>query len=195
VPRPKIHDDELRVRLLDRAGQLLSIEGPSALNLRRLATDVGTSTTAVYTLFGGKPALLRALYVEALDRFGRRLATIPRTDDSEEDLLRLARAYRDCARADPHLYSIMFAAPSTDGDQDVAEPPATTNPLWDRIFDGLGRDLSLAASPEVVATCLWATIHGLLSLELTGHLPADLDIDAHFDGAVRAAIRGWGSTT
>src|SRR5439155_11462777 len=37
VPRPRTHDDALRVRLLDRAGVLLSKEGMSALSLRRLA--------------------------------------------------------------------------------------------------------------------------------------------------------------
>ena len=58
MPRPKTHDDALRRRLLERAGELLSTEGPGAVSLRKIATDVNTSTTAVYSLFGGKPALL-----------------------------------------------------------------------------------------------------------------------------------------
>ena len=61
MPRSKIHDEALRVRLLDAAGALLAAEGPDALSVRRIATEVDTSTTAVYSLFGGKPGLLRAL--------------------------------------------------------------------------------------------------------------------------------------
>lgn len=194
MPRPKIHDDQLRVRLLDRAGELLSAEGPHALNLRRLAADVGTSTTAVYTLFGGKPALLRALYREAFDRLGERLAAVPRTEDLTHDLLRLAWAYRECALADPQLYSIMFTRSiprATPPERAIVESTATINPLRDRILTAVDEGMSLAAPAEVVAICLWATMHGLLSLELTGRVPPELDVERHFDEAVRAAIRGW----
>ena len=55
VPRPKVHDAALRARLLECAGATLSTRGLAALSLRTLAADVGTSTTAVYALFGGKP--------------------------------------------------------------------------------------------------------------------------------------------
>ena len=79
MPRPKTHDDALRRRLLERAGELLSTEGPAAVSLRKIATDVNTSTTAVYSLFGGKPALLEALYDEAFHRFGTHLAAVPVT--------------------------------------------------------------------------------------------------------------------
>ena len=61
MARPKVHDEVLRGRLLERARTLLSSQGPAALSLRTLAADVGTSTTAVYALFGGKPGLLEAL--------------------------------------------------------------------------------------------------------------------------------------
>ena len=47
MARPKVHDEVLRGRLLDRARTLLSTDGPAALSLRTLARDCGTSTTAV----------------------------------------------------------------------------------------------------------------------------------------------------
>jgi len=56
VPRPKVHDAALRLRLLECAGATLSTGGLAALSLRTLAAEVGTSTTAVYALFGGKRA-------------------------------------------------------------------------------------------------------------------------------------------
>jgi AcrR family transcriptional regulator len=70
VPRPKVHDAALRLRLLECAGATLSTRGLAALSLRTLAADVGTSTTAVYALFGGKPGLLAALHAEAFARLG-----------------------------------------------------------------------------------------------------------------------------
>ena len=73
MPRPKVHDAALRLRLLECAGATLSTRGLAALSLRTLAADVGTSTTAVYALFGGKPGLLAALHAEAFARLGARL--------------------------------------------------------------------------------------------------------------------------
>ena len=82
MPRPKVHDAALRLRLLECAGTALSTGGLAALSLRTLAAAVGTSTTAVYALFGGKPGLLEALHAEAFSRLGARLCAVPGTGSS-----------------------------------------------------------------------------------------------------------------
>lgn len=122
----------MRLRLLDRAGELLSAEGAKALSLRRLAADVDTSTTAVYSLFGSKPDLVSALYVEGFRRLQARMAAVERTGDAVEDLVRLGLAYRESALADPHLHSIMFtrAVPGFEPNEEVARlARATLRPL------------------------------------------------------------------
>jgi AcrR family transcriptional regulator len=164
VPRPKTHDQALRVRLLDRAGELLSSAGPEALSLRRLAADVGTSTTAVYSLFGGKPALVRELYVAAFQRFGARLTAVTRTGDPAEDLVQLGMAYRTAALAEPHLYLIMFtkAVAGFEPDREVAVQ--VLGPLVE-----VGRSTGLP-DPETAAMTVWGLVHGLVSLELNGNL-------------------------
>lgn len=164
MPRPKTHDEALRVRLLDRAGELLSSEGPEALSLRRLAADVGTSTTAVYSLFGGKPALVRELYVAAFQRFGARLTEAGRTGDPAEDLVQLGMAYRTAALAEPHLYLIMFtkAVAGFEPDREVAVQ--VLGPLVE-----VGRSAGLP-DPETAAMTVWGLVHGLVSLELNGNL-------------------------
>ena len=108
MARPRTHDEALRLKLLDRAGELIAEDGPKALSLRKLAADAGTSTTAVYSLFGSKPDLVNALYTEGFRRFGRRMAGTRLTGDPVDDLVALGTAYRASALADPHLYGIMF---------------------------------------------------------------------------------------
>jgi AcrR family transcriptional regulator len=194
VPRPRTHDDALRVRLLDRAGVLLSKEGISALSLRRLAADVGTSTTAVYSLFGGKPALVRELFVEAFHRFGSRLRAVPRTESAGEDLIQLGLAYRHSALADPHLYPIMFAniVPGFEPDEQVTEEAlAALTPLIDVVQAGIQDGVFVDVPAEIVVMSCWGIAHGLVSLELNGYAPEDLDLDASYERALRANLAGW----
>jgi AcrR family transcriptional regulator len=193
VPRPKTHDDALRVRLLDRAGELLSTQGASALSLRKLAADADTSTTAVYSLFGGKPALVRELYVEAFDRLGRRLHAVTPTGDPRTDLVRLGLAYRDSALADPHLYAVMFgdAIPGFEPDEDAhALALAALAPLQDTIATGVDTGVFTGPTEPMTMAC-WASVHGFVSLELTGALPSELDVASTYETALRNNLTGW----
>ncbi|MEJ2854554.1 MULTISPECIES: TetR/AcrR family transcriptional regulator [unclassified Saccharothrix] len=194
MPRPKTHDDALRVRLLDRAGELLSTEGPGALSLRRLASDVNTSTTAVYSLFGGKPALLDALYEEAFRRFGDRLAALPETGDPVEDIVRIGLTYRDSALADPQFYLVMFSkvVPNfTPSEETNAAAAETFTPLVANVRRAVESGLFVDAPHEHIALAMWGMVHGLVSLELNGNLPPGVEIAPAYESAIRAHIDGW----
>ncbi|HEV2783119.1 MAG TPA: WHG domain-containing protein [Actinophytocola sp.] len=197
MPRPRTHDDALRVRLLDRAGILLSAEGTGALSLRRLAADVGTSTTAVYSLFGGKPGLVKELFIEAFQRFGAHLLAVPRTDDPAEDLIQLGLAYRRSALADPHLYPVMFAniVPGFEPDEQVSrEAMIALTPLIEVVQDGIKEGVFVEVPTNLVVMSCWGIAHGMVSLELNGYAPEELDVDAAYERALRANLTGWRTT-
>jgi AcrR family transcriptional regulator len=164
------------------------------LSLRRLAADVGTSTTAVYSLFGGKPALVRELFVEAFHRFGGHLRAVPRTGDPGEDLIQLGLAYRRSALADPHLYPIMFAniMPGFEPDEQVGqEAIAALTPLIDAVRAGIDAGVFVGVSTSTLVMSCWGLSHGLVSLELNGYTPNDVDIDTAYERALRANLAGW----
>ncbi len=176
MARPKLHDEALRVRLLEQAVRTLSEVGPDGLTLRRLAADVGTSTTAVYSLFGGKPGLLNALFDEAFTRFGRRLAEVEYSDDPAADLLALALVYRDSALAEPHFYQVMFGPVGAEFDPDPESAERahdTFTPLVDAVRRAIEAGLLRDTDPTVIATSLWAGVHGLVTLEMRSLLPAE----------------------
>src|SRR3954454_5712789 len=112
VPTVKAHTADLATRLVDEAGRILSAEGVAALTLRRVATATGTSTMAVYTLFGDKQGLLAAMHREGFARLGEasRRATA-KHDDPLTALAMLGVTYRKTALASPHLYDLMFGRP------------------------------------------------------------------------------------
>ncbi|WP_028923782.1 TetR/AcrR family transcriptional regulator [Pseudonocardia acaciae] len=195
MARPKVHDEALRVRLLEQAVRTLSEEGPDALSLRKLAAQVGTSTTAVYSLFGGKPALLGAVYDEAFERFGRRLATIPPGDDPLADLAALGVVYRQSALADPHFYQVMFGPAGgsfTPGPESRTRAEATFRPLLDAVRRAIDAGVFRDEDPAVIAGSLWASVHGFVSLELRSLLPPTEDgPDELYRKAMVASSAGW----
>ncbi|GAA4620238.1 TetR/AcrR family transcriptional regulator [Saccharopolyspora hordei] len=194
MARPRAHDDALRVRLLDRAGELLSAHGPEGLSLRRLASDVDTSTTAVYSLFGGKPGLVRELYVEGFRRLGDRMEQVPRTDDPMADLHELGLAYRESALANPHFYSIMFgrAVPDFTPDEDaLAAALRSLRPLQDTIARGIERGVLVETDPDEIVFAAWALVHGLVSLELLGSAPAGEATSDRYHRALENGMAGW----
>jgi AcrR family transcriptional regulator len=102
-----LHADQ-RARLLEVAARLLEDAGPEALQARTLTAEVGTSTQAVYTLFGGMPGLFEALVADGFRRFGEHVAASPESDDPVADFFRKGRAYIEWALARPQLYRLMF---------------------------------------------------------------------------------------
>src|SRR3954468_19161786 len=88
---------QLRDALIAAAARLVATEGPSALTLRRVAEEVGTSTMAIYTHFGGMPELRRAVRREGYASLAAAGAGVEETDDPVYDVAMLGRVYNELA--------------------------------------------------------------------------------------------------
>ena len=85
--RPREHDDATAAALLAAAERILDQDGLGALSLRRLAEAAGTTTRAVYSLFGNKDGLIVALSRRAFELLGEAISTLPATADPAADLV------------------------------------------------------------------------------------------------------------
>jgi AcrR family transcriptional regulator len=161
---------DVRSRLVAAAAKLLAEGGPDGVSVRRVASEIGTSTMAVYTHFGGKPELLRAVSVEGFRNLARRLAEVEPTDDPVADIGAMARAYRRNALDDPHLFAAMFGrnvAEVMATDDERIEALATFITLVDTVQRAIDAGRFTAAAPaDEVALELWSGIHGLCCIEL-----------------------------
>lgn len=194
--RPRLHNEGMRQRLLDVAAERVSRQGADALSLRTLAAAAGTSTAAVYSLFGGKAGLLAALHERAFRRFGAKQAAVGVSDDPVEDIVRLGLAYRESALADPHGYQVMFGGdvlPDQVGPELGRAAAETFLPLLEAVRRAVDAgSFPDTVSPESIATAMWANVHGLVSLELGRFLPPQAgDPGEVFEAAIRANVRGW----
>ncbi len=163
---------DVRRRLVEVAADLLSEEGPAALSARRLARETETSTMAVYTHFGGMPALVRAVVAEGFARLYERVAEVEPSDDPLADLVAAGAAYRAYALAEPHLYLVMFGSASL-GEyrltQDELEVGLAAfgqlGALVERVMDA---GVIRRADPAAVAGQFWAALHGYVMIEVSG---------------------------
>ncbi|MFF7211698.1 TetR/AcrR family transcriptional regulator [Streptomyces sp. NPDC008238] len=192
--RPRIRDyDELRRHLLDAAGHLLAEEGPQALSTRRVAQEVGVSTTAVYNLFGDKAGLLQAMFLEGFARLAEAFAGVPSDGDPEAELMALGYAYRAAAKANPHLYELMFSRPVADFRPDeaaLAQIEGTFETLTRAVARCMEAGRFIPADPYDIAVQLNALVHGLASLELRGALGTAQQADHHWRIALENNLRG-----
>jgi AcrR family transcriptional regulator len=185
-----------RETLLEAALRLLEERGPGALRIRDLSEAVGKSTMGVYTHFGSKQGLLEQLYLHGFSRLEAGLKTVPSAGDGRRELLAFALAYREFALDNEALYGLMFERGTPDfipSDDSRMAGLTTFELLADRIADWQP-DL---ADPAPTAHLVWATMHGLVSIELThrrwgGPLVAHLQGDPaqNYATAIESLIAG-----
>lgn len=201
--RPREHTDATRDELLLAARRLLAEQGPAGLGLRGLALQVDTTTRAIYSLFGSKENLVRALYVDGFAELVERLEARPPTGDPRADLFAGCQAYREQAVSEPVLYRLMCERlvpefePTCD---DRVEALRALGDLSDRLAACVAAGLMRSeptgepAGPGAVDDLTrqwWAVLHGLAALEIRSLLGDPPDADRHWATTLAALFRGY----
>lgn len=173
-----------RTRLVEAAIRLLAADGPSEVKARSVSSEAGLSTMGVYTHFGGVPELLQAVADEGFERQARIFANVADTDDPMTDLCAMALACRDFAKANPHLYDLMFGLSIQGRYSPSRGTPAPESRERSAAFKAsygflLGQCRRLVETgcvrevdPDRVAGQLWSALHGFIMLELGGYFAA-----------------------
>lgn len=198
MPRPR--DPDLRDTLLTAAARVLAEEGPSALTVRRLTRETGASATAVYTYFGSMDDLRREIRRDGFARLQAALDAVGETGDPVADLAASAEVYFAFGLADPHRYRAMFVDRPVEDD---TEGEATFRRLTRQVERGVddGRFADPARNTDgatvdgavstVWAAQVWSMRHGMVTMTLSGALPADAARHVLADMLLRLAV-GYG---
>src|ERR1700747_2612430 len=92
--RPRQHDQQTAAAILTAAERTIQARGLESLSLRQLAADVGTTTRAIYSLFGSKDGLIGALGTQAFDLLREAVVALPTTNDPANDLIEAGLVFR-----------------------------------------------------------------------------------------------------
>ena len=108
--RPRVHDDETRAALRAATERVVSESGVGAFSVRAVAREVGTTTRAVYSLFGSKEGLLvDAMAQTAYAFLADGMDALSETDDPVEDLVAVGvPVFRTLVLEHPAPYRIAF---------------------------------------------------------------------------------------
>ena len=153
------------------AERLVAEGGADALSVRTAATEAGTTTRAVYSLFGSKEGLVAAVAQTAFEYLYDEIDRLPVTEDPADDLIAIGtNVVRRLALDHPGLFRIAF--------QRVA---------------GLHADPGLAAARQRAWVQLQAAVQRLGDAGLLGTKPvpdAAREINAMWEGLANAELRG-----
>jgi AcrR family transcriptional regulator len=165
--------EEIRTRILDAARELFVSEGVESVTMRRIADRIEYSPTAIYFHFRDKESLLAELCDYDFRNFAHGFTVIAQIPDPVERLRAAGRSYVQFGLTNPSHYRLMFMTPKAASDK--GDKSGMGNPEEDAyaFLKGIVNDLQAQGrlrddltDVDLVAQTLWATIHGVVSLEI-----------------------------
>lgn len=173
--------EAFRQKLVEAAERLIVGRDSSDFTMRELATEVGCSPMLPYRYFKDKDDILAAVKVAAFHRFAQALeAPRERPDVAAQRSLGVGDAYVAFAFANPQLYRLMFNTPPVEKgrypDLDAAGTRARET-MSGHVRDILQQGL-LVGDPVVIGHLFWASLHGLIVLQLAGQLGPEPGFEA-----------------
>ncbi len=171
--KAKGHGHLRREEILRAAERIFVADGYEGATIRKMADEVGVSSTCLYMHFRDKDQILLEICTAAMEELlavNSELAVVP--VDAVERVRLMLRAYVDFALRNPNAYRLIFCA--SDAAASSYKQTATRElgeQCADR-FAGVVREIAAegrlkSGDPETVYRALWAACHGLVSLTLT----------------------------
>ncbi len=174
----------------------LAADGIEGFTTRRVAQYAGTSTPAVYELFGDKSGLIREIFFEGFRQLRSQLDQLAPEPDPYQDLEQTVAAFRRFVRENRVLSDLMFGRAFADfgpGPDELKAGESTRKFLIDKIRRCADAGL-IEGDPRDIAHVLLATAQGLSAQESAGWLGTSrASRDRRWALAFRALMAGLAS--
>jgi AcrR family transcriptional regulator len=181
-----------RGEILAAAKRLFLAEGVEHATMRRIAADVGVSSTALYVYFPDKTAILDAI-CEAM--FEALLVSHAASQSTGKPPLARFRdgllAYVDLALSRPDEYRLTFTAKSHNACKSIASAEKSFEMLVRGAAELIEAGLFRKEEPLVVAEALWACMHGAVMLLLNQPEHIETEPRRLIDTVIDTMMRGF----
>ena len=162
-----------RAEILQAAERIFVLEGYEGATIRKIADEVGVSSTALYMHFRDKDQILLEICTEVMERLLSLNSEISaRPIDSVSRVRLMLEAYVRFALSHPNAYRLVFCASPLAGS---AQKRDATNDIGANCFErfsGVVREIAAegrlrTGDSRTAALTLWAACHGLVALMIT----------------------------
>jgi AcrR family transcriptional regulator len=187
--------ETLRSAILVAAREIASTEGWRGVTIRKIAARVEYSPPVIYEYFDSKEDLLLELVREG---YAGQLRAIEKartsSNDPEEALLAMARAWCRFAFESPDLYQVMYGLggvsfPVTELEKEGEKIAGTMAEVLEEILVNNGKETDDVWAKVTLA---WGTFHGLVALAMAGRLRGGSDEAENLtDRAARDFLSAW----
>lgn len=171
------HHGNLKESLLKSAMVMIDTEGLESITLREITQRLGTSRSAVYRHFASKEELILGVIERGYAHLDLLFTPIfqDRSQSVAERFERMGRAYLEFAIEHPNLYRLLFGERYRKEREEICdyrdESQATgLYALIGLLLEAQEEGIIAQQNPMVQAATVWASIHGLASLLIDGHL-------------------------
>ncbi len=162
-----------RAAILAAARRLYVAHGASGVSARKIARELGCSPTAIYLYYRNIPDLIEHLRMEGHALLAARLRRVDARLPAAERVRAMGRAYWRFALEHRGYYALMFTlrAAETPRREAVQREMSTLFILRDVVVRGIERgEIRRDLDPTVLTNVLWAKIHGVAALAVSGLL-------------------------
>ena len=166
---------ETRDKILDAARELFVTEGYEGVSMRKVAEKIEYSPTAIYVHFADKNELFRELCHQDYARLAEVFQSSVMSTDPLERLRQIGAIYIDFGTRYPNHYKFMFMTSHPAHQLDEVDREMKGNPEMDAYaFLKWAVEQAMDAGclreeirdVEMVSQTLWASVHGVISLNI-----------------------------
>jgi AcrR family transcriptional regulator len=162
-----------RAEILRAAERIFVAEGYEGATIRKIADEVGVSSTCLYMHFRDKDQILLEIctaVMEELLALNNQIAARP--VDAVERVRMMLTAYVEFALGNPNAYRLVFCDSPLAGSDEKQQVTHELGALCSERFLGAIREIAAqgrlkTGDPRAVHQVLWSACHGLVSLMIT----------------------------
>lgn len=184
---------ELRVDLVETAGELLRGQGVGAFSTTKVAEACDTSTQMIYTLFGGKSGLLKSVYETKARELQEEFEKIDE-DDPVDYFYELGNTYRQFLLNHAAMYDSVFSLEALDNYErpDKLLERVETFDWFEEALEQLIDEGLLPEDTDVEALTdvLWGAVNGHVQLTMLDFFPDEETARARYDQLIVSILNG-----
>ena len=162
-----------RAEILKAAERIFVVEGYEGATIRKIADEVGVSSTALYMHFRDKDQILHEICLNAMQALLEQNSEIAsRPVDSVTRVRLMLEAYVRMGLEHPNAYRLVFCTAPRPGSGDQQAATAEIGAQCYARYSGVVREIAASGrlrtgDADSASQTLWAACHGLVALMIT----------------------------